>query len=156
MAVQHHLDIEQTQNYGTNIHPGQEVFIGVSIALTTTHPGVRTRFYPQERDCYFQDEVVLKHLSHKFYRYSMGNCLTEAYLQNTEKKLRVERLIRVKTEDVILESRFSTRIILKWPGFESLTFIKNFGISYLFLNETIKNFILSQFRHKSCFSSRSR
>ena len=76
--------------------------------------------------------------------------------QNTEKKLRVERLIRVKTEDVILESRFSTRIILKWPGFESLTFIKIFGISYLFLNETIKNFILSQFRHKSCFSSRSR
>ena len=85
MGVQHHLDIEQTQNYGNNIHPGEEVFIGVSIALTTTHPGVRTRFYPRERDCYFQDEIQLKHLSDKFYRYSMGNCLTEAYLQHTEK-----------------------------------------------------------------------
>ena len=100
MAVQHHLDIEQTQNYGTNIHPGQEVFIGVSIALTTTHPGVRTRFYPQERDCYFQDEVVLKHLSHKFYRYSMGNCLTEAYLQNTEKKCNCTRRVAHKQLNV--------------------------------------------------------
>ena len=44
----------------------------------------RTRFSPEERDCYFQEELPLLFLPAKFYRYEMSNCLFEAAYEEVE------------------------------------------------------------------------
>ena len=81
LGISHHLDFELSENYGVDIHPGQQVHIGVSTRKIVTDEMTRIRFLPQERECYYDEEIELPHLSKNYYRYSMGNCLIEAYVQ---------------------------------------------------------------------------
>ena len=52
---------------------GKEVQISVNPEIQITSQIVRSRFSPEERGCYFDRELELKHLTG--YRYSLANCL---------------------------------------------------------------------------------
>ena len=55
-----------------------------ALVLTVPLQAARTRFSPEERDCYFQEELPLLFLPAKFYRYEMSNCLFEAAYEEVE------------------------------------------------------------------------
>ena len=55
-----------------------------ALVLTALLQAARTRFSPEERDCYFQEELPLLFLPAKFYRYEMSNCLFEAAYEEVE------------------------------------------------------------------------
>jgi len=78
MSVQHHLDQPLMQINEIDISPGFESQIAVSPTLFTTTKAAQERFSPEERGCYSQREVMLKHLPYGMYRYDIGNCLFEA------------------------------------------------------------------------------
>ena len=46
LGISHHLDFELSQNYGIDIHPGQEIQIGVSTRKIVTDEKVKSRFLP--------------------------------------------------------------------------------------------------------------
>ena len=55
--------------------------------LMSTTEGARSRFNPQERQCYFEDEITLKHLPHEnSFRHDISNCFFEATLQEIERQ----------------------------------------------------------------------
>ena len=56
-----------------NVLLGKEVQISVNPEIQITSQIVRSRFSPEERGCYFDQELDLKYL--EGYRYSLANCL---------------------------------------------------------------------------------
>ncbi len=72
LSVLHHLDIPIMKHSGVSIEPGQHSYISVTPRLMTTSEGARKRFWPVDRQCYFEDEIQLKHLPNDYsYRYSL-------------------------------------------------------------------------------------
>lgn len=61
-----------------DVSPGSLFQIAVTPTLITTSDSARARFTPEERGCYFKDELPLKYLPSPIYRYEMSNCLFEA------------------------------------------------------------------------------
>jgi hypothetical protein len=49
------------KNIGINVQPGQSVTISVTPTLISTNEGAKTRFDPIRRQCYFEDEITLRH-----------------------------------------------------------------------------------------------
>ena len=85
LSILHHLDIPIMKNSGININTGQCNNLVVSATLMNTSEAVRNRFSPQQRNCYFEDEIQLLHLPHEnSFRYDISNCLFEATLQKIE------------------------------------------------------------------------
>ena len=44
----------------------------------------KRRFTPEERGCYFKEELPLKYLPSDMYRYEMSNCLFEAAYEEVD------------------------------------------------------------------------
>ncbi|TRY75809.1 hypothetical protein TCAL_07005 [Tigriopus californicus] len=85
IAMLHHLDIPIMKHTGIQIQTGQSVQVAVSPTLIDTTQPCKRRFSPKKRQCYFQDEIDLRHFPHdQGYRYEMSNCLFEATLQKIE------------------------------------------------------------------------
>ena len=61
-----------------DITPGFETQVAVTPVLYTTTNAARNRFTPEERGCYFDNELPLTYLPNKWYRYDINNCLFEA------------------------------------------------------------------------------
>ncbi len=69
LSVLHHLDIPIMKHTGISIEAGQHSYISVTPRLMTTSKGARKRFWPVDRQCYFEDETQLEHLPpHEGYR----------------------------------------------------------------------------------------
>ena len=85
LSILHHLDIPIMKNSGININTGQSNNLVVTATLMNTSEAVRNRFFPQQRNCYFEDEIQLLHLPQEnSFRYDISNCLFEATLQKIE------------------------------------------------------------------------
>lgn len=61
LGVLHQLDIPIMKNTGINIETGQASYIVVVPTLMNTTLGAKRRFTPIQRQCYFEDEISLKH-----------------------------------------------------------------------------------------------
>ena len=81
LGIKHHLDFESFQLNSIDISPGAYLKIGVSSEVISTDESIRKRFDPDQTKCYFDGEIELDHLPSPTYRYSMTNCLYEAYNQ---------------------------------------------------------------------------
>ena len=85
LSMLHQLDIPIMRNTGINVEVGQTNNIVVIPTLMSTTKGAKSRFNPEERQCYFEDEIALKHLPHEnSFRYDISNCFFEATLQEIE------------------------------------------------------------------------
>lgn len=61
LSILHHLDIPIMKQSGINVQPGQSMKIAVTPTLTSTSSSARRRFSPEQRHCYFEDEISLRH-----------------------------------------------------------------------------------------------
>ena len=61
LSILHQLDLPIMKNSGINIDIGHTNNLVVSNILMNTTQSAKTRFSPLERDCYFEDEIVLQH-----------------------------------------------------------------------------------------------
>ena len=86
VGISHPFDFDLSEFHGIHVEPGTVVDIQVSTKLIVTPDSnyVRSRFTPQTRKCYFDDEIQLGHFPAGLYRYSMTNCLVEAQIQKIE------------------------------------------------------------------------
>eukprot|EP00093_Oithona_nana_P005762 05762.XXX_302077_297100_1 [CDS] Oithona nana genome sequencing. len=78
LAIMHHLDQPIMSIRELDISPGFESQVAVTPTLYETSEEARTRFLPEERGCYFENELPLKYLEHGIYRYDISNCLFQA------------------------------------------------------------------------------
>ena len=78
IAVDHHLDQPLMSMTEMDITPGFETQVAVTPVIYNTTNAARNRFTPEERGCYFDDELTLTYLPRKWYRYDINNCLFEA------------------------------------------------------------------------------
>ena len=62
LSVLYHLDIPIMKNIGLSVLPGQSSQMAVTVELMNTSLQVRKRFTPEERHCYFEGELNLKHM----------------------------------------------------------------------------------------------
>ena len=60
----------------------------------STSEAAKNRFSPEDRGCYFKDEMPLKYLPSKMYRYEMSNCLFEAAYEEVAQKQLLESTTR--------------------------------------------------------------
>ena len=58
----HHLDIAILKQTGASAGPGQSIQVAVTPTLTKTAESARLRFSPVDRQCYFDDEITLRHM----------------------------------------------------------------------------------------------
>ena len=87
ISLLHHLDIPLIRQTSFHIAPGTENQVAVTPVITHTTTSALTRFNPEQRDCYTDDEISLKYLpSDSGYRYGIGNCLFEASFENILEK----------------------------------------------------------------------
>ncbi|XP_059078307.1 uncharacterized protein LOC131876825 [Tigriopus californicus] len=87
IAILHQLDIPIMKHSGVQIETGQSVQIAVTPSLIETTNPCKRRFTPEKRQCYFKDEINLRHFPSTLgYRYEMSNCLYEATLQKVERE----------------------------------------------------------------------
>lgn len=61
IAIIHHLDIPIVKHIGIQIETGHSVQIAVTPFLINTTDQCRKRFSPEKRQCYFEDEISLRH-----------------------------------------------------------------------------------------------
>lgn len=80
IAMLHHLDIPIMKHTGIQIQTGQSVQVAVTPTLVDTTQPCKRRFSPKKRQCYFQDEIDLRHFPH-----SQGYRLVEKLDQCLEK-----------------------------------------------------------------------
>ena len=64
-TILHHLDIAILKQTGSVAMPGHAVQVAVTPTLTQTVESARYRFAPRDRQCYFDDEVRLRHLRYE-------------------------------------------------------------------------------------------
>ena len=70
ISILHQLDIPIMKNTGINVQAGQASQIVVVPQLMNTSLAAKRRFTPVERQCYFDDEIYLRHFPPKFsFRY---------------------------------------------------------------------------------------
>ena len=62
LSILHHLDIPIMKNIGVNVLPGQSNQLAITVKLMNTSHHLREIFTPEERQCYFEEELNLKHL----------------------------------------------------------------------------------------------
>ena len=86
VGISHLFDLDLSEFHGIHVEPGTVVDIQVSTKLIVTPDSdyVKSRFSPQARKCYFDDEIQLDHFPAGLYRYSMTNCLVEAQIQKMQ------------------------------------------------------------------------
>ena len=84
-GVIHPHDIETEQSY-IEIQPGLRSVVEVKTKVIETTTKVKDRFSPVERKCFYEHEIELPHFPHDQFRYSITNCLAEAYFQAVESK----------------------------------------------------------------------
>ena len=74
LGVTHHLDMPLLKNIGFSVQPGHSSFISVTTDLMNTTLGAKNRFKPEDRQCYFEEEITLNHLPHwNGFRYVLLN-----------------------------------------------------------------------------------
>lgn len=61
IAILHQLDIPIMKHSGIQIETGQSVQIAVTPSLIDTTYPCKRRFTPEKRQCYFKDEIKLRH-----------------------------------------------------------------------------------------------
>jgi hypothetical protein len=61
LSILHQLDIPIMKNTGVNIETGQTNHIVVTPTLMNTTKAAKRRFSPEQRQCYFEDEIKLLH-----------------------------------------------------------------------------------------------
>ena len=61
-----------------DISPGYETQLAITPILFRTTKAAKNRFTPEERGCYFDEEINLTYLPKRLYRYDINNCLFEA------------------------------------------------------------------------------
>lgn len=66
----HHLDIAILKQTGSVAMPGQAIQVAITPTLTTTKASTKYRFDPEDRQCYFDDEITLTHLPSFGFRYN--------------------------------------------------------------------------------------
>ena len=72
LGILHHLDIPIMKQSGIDIQAGQSVKIAVTTSLISASTSIRRRFSPDQRLCYFEDEISLNHFPYgRDYRYSL-------------------------------------------------------------------------------------
>ena len=79
----HPLDFETPGSY-LEIQPGLRSVIAVDTKVITTTEQAKNRFLPHDRKCFYDDEIELDHFPNDQFRYSITNCLAEAYIQAVE------------------------------------------------------------------------
>ena len=86
VGISHPFDVDLSEFHGIHVQPGTVVDIQVSTKLVVTPNSdyMKSRFSPDSRKCYFENEVQLEHFPSGLYRYSMANCMVEAQIQNME------------------------------------------------------------------------
>ena len=86
VGISHPFDFDLSEFHGIHVGPGTVVDIQVSAKLIVTpdEDYMRSRFEPDIRKCFFEDEVQLNHFPSWWFRYSMTNCLVEAQIQALE------------------------------------------------------------------------
>ena len=83
ISLVHHLDMPLIRQTSFHVAPGTENQIAVTPTTTHTTESAKSRFSPEQRDCYTDDEISLKFLPSKDgYRYGIGNCLFESSFEN--------------------------------------------------------------------------
>ena len=76
LSVLYHLDIPIMKNIGLSIMPGKSSQIAVTVELMNTSLQIRNRFNPEQSQCYFDEEMYLKHLPHKkSFRYALHSII---------------------------------------------------------------------------------
>ena len=66
LSILHQLDVPIMKNYGISINTGQASQIIVMPELIDTALVAKRRFSPVERQCYFEDEIFLRHFPPEF------------------------------------------------------------------------------------------
>ena len=67
-----------------NLSPGMEYLIEMSPSFLNISKDALQRFSPEQRDCYTEDEFVLKHFSDRYwFNYSMDNCEYNTAIEET-------------------------------------------------------------------------
>jgi len=61
LSVLHNLDIPILKQTGVKITAGSMIDVAVTPTLVDTTSVAKRRFTPTSRQCYFQDEVCLRH-----------------------------------------------------------------------------------------------
>ena len=82
VGLAHPLDTELSEFNGIDVMPGEFLKIKVSSKITKTSESIRLD--ATKRKCYFDSEVELDHFPSHWFRYSIDNCLMEAYFQKIE------------------------------------------------------------------------
>lgn len=89
VLIQHYRDIPLMRKESMVLSPGFEVDVGLSVTEITTTKAAISRFTPEERDCFIEDEVNLTALPQQNgYRMSMKNCLYDKALHATIEECR--------------------------------------------------------------------
>ena len=72
-------------NYAqVNIDTGKEVLLEVTPSILKTSQEALSRFSPEKRNCYTNEEFKLRHFDHDMYNYTIQNCLWGAVLDAIE------------------------------------------------------------------------
>ena len=66
LGVTHHLDMPILKNIGLSIQPGHSSLISVTTDLMNTTLRAKNRFKPEDRQCYFEEEIMLKHMPNSY------------------------------------------------------------------------------------------
>ena len=82
VGLAHPLDTELLEFNGIDVMPGEFLKIRVSSKIIKTSESIRLD--ATKRKCYFDGEVELDHYPSHWFRYSIDNCLMEAYFQKIE------------------------------------------------------------------------
>jgi len=61
ISILHQLDVPIMKSYGISINSGQASQIVVMPELIDTSYSAKRRFSPEERQCYFEEEMFLQH-----------------------------------------------------------------------------------------------
>lgn len=86
IAIHHHLDQPIMSIKELDVAPGSLFQVAVTPTLISTSESAQKRFDPEDRGCYFKDELPLEYLPSQWYRYEMSNCLFEAAYEEVIRK----------------------------------------------------------------------
>ena len=78
--------------------------VAVTPTLISTSDTAKRRFSPEDRGCYFKDELPLLYLPSKYYRYEMSNCLFEAAYEEVPNHSNFTTLLTFKTKEHLYQN----------------------------------------------------
>ena len=119
--------------------------VAITPTLISTSDNAKRRFSPEDRGCYFKDELPLLYLPSKFYRYEMSNCLFEAAYEEVSNHVKqyYHPNDKQSKDKIIIEDMFQ---ILKQcnctPSFHALGFKEKpvfcLGLQLTCMNDILK------------------